>query len=552
MAKGLVDQWGEPIPPETIALMREEISAPSAISARPPFAGHLAFGIDPAALGAIVRAADAGQTLGYMTIAEEIEELYPHYGAVLAKRKRAVCQLPVTVEAAGTDAEAVKHADFVREWLDEEVLGNAMFDTLDALGKGYSASEIIWDVSRDGTRPSALLWRTQRFFEISWHDGQTLWLRSEGGFQDLAPHKFLVHRAGFKSGNVVRGGLTRAIVFLWLFAAYTQRDWAMFTQGYGLPMRLGRYGPEASASDKRVLWRAVQSIAGDVAAIIPKSMEVEFVKADTSRGGHELFLTRVDWLDRATSKVVLGGTAGTDAIAGGHAVGKEHRDVEGDVERFDAGRLAVALTRQVVQAMVAFTFGPQKKYPRLVIGRPDEVPIEKVVAAVGDLASLGLTVKADQIRERLQLEKPEDGDEVIGGIPPTPAPTLPIPHLPIPPGGASPQVAAHAAAGRPESAARGLLGRLLTLQSEQAPELVAALSERLDADAAGALAGMTEAIRAEVEAAVDLRDLGERLEKLKLDPAAFAEAMQRGLALAHMAGQAELLGEIGMVRKVRH
>lgn len=545
-APDLVDQFGKPIPRETIAALREEISPPGAQFARPPFSGHEAFGIDPAKLGAVVRAADTGSTLAYMTLAEEVEELYPHYAAVLSKRKRAVCQLPVTVEAADDGASEMLHADFVTEWVKSGVLQQSLFDMADALGKGYSVCEIVWDVAADGVRPCRLPWRSQRWFEISWQDGETVWLRTEGGFADLVEHKFVVHRHAYKSGLVVRGGLTRAVIFLWLYAAYTQRDWALFTQGYGLPMRLGRYGPEASESDKRVLWRAVSSIAGDVAAIVPKSMEVEFVKAEGGAAGHELFLKRADWLDRSVSKMVLGGTAGTDAISGGHAVGKEHRDIEVDVERFDAEKLSVTITRQLVQRMVAFTFGPQERYPVLRIGRPDEVPIEKVIAAVGDLASLGLTVKADQIRQRLQLDKPDDDDEIIGGRAPDPQPVLPKPQLPIPTGAPS---GLHAA--RPGKLPGKLFGSLLTLHAAEAEAVVEALTDRLAEDAAAALHGMQARIRTEIEAAEDWDDLQARLDALQLDPAEFALAMQRGLALAHLAGQADLLAELGGVKRRR-
>ncbi len=265
-------------------------------------------------------------------------------------------------------------------------------------------------------RPAQLLYRPPRFFELSWVDGDTVWLRTEGGFQDLVQHKFLVHRHPSKSGLIARSGLTRAVAFLWLYSSYTLKDWAIFCQSYGLPIRVGRYGPEASETDKRVLWQAVSSVAGDVAAMIPKSMEIEFVKDSERAAGTELYLKRADFLDRQVSKLVLGSTAGTDAIAGGHAVGKEHREVEQDVENFDAGLLAASLTRHIVHTMVAFTFGPQDEYPTLTIGRPDLVPLS-ADSALDKWGPMGLKVKAQQLRERLQLEEPEDGDEIVGGVP---------------------------------------------------------------------------------------------------------------------------------------
>lgn len=522
----LLDQFGEPIEGWRIARMREETAPVGAVHARPPFAEHLGFGIDPKRLGIILRAADTGNTREWMILAEEIEELFPHYYAVLSKRRRQVSQLQITVEAAEGDDAFEEHADFVRRWLNTDALQLALFDVLDAVGKGYSVHEIIWETEPGCFRPRELIYKPQRFFELSWKDGATLWLRTEQGFADLVPHKFLVHTHRSKSGLVARGGLTRAVAFLWLYASYTARDWQLFIQGYGLPIRLGRYGPEASESDKRVLWRAVSSIAGDVAAIIPKSMEVEFIKDSDRSAGKELYANRADWVNFETSKLVLGSTAGVDAVHGSHAVGQEHRAAEDDVEKFDAALLSVSITRQLVQRMVAFTFGPQVAYPIVRVGRADSVPLKDVIAGLADLGPLGLKVKADEVRDLLHFSKPEDGDETIGGIP-EPVDKPDIPSLAVTP---------------PE--ANSMMGRILALQSETPPEIVESLTERLAADAAGAIAGMTERVRREFMAATDLHDLARRVHALKLAPKEFAEAMARGMALAQMVGQADLVDEL--------
>jgi phage gp29-like protein len=547
-ASGLIDQDGRPIPRSVIASMRQEISGTDAIDGRPPFSGHFATRMRPELLGGIIRAADSGSSLEWRIVQEEIEELYPHYHAVLSKRRRQVCQLPITVSPAADDPESKKHAEFVEDWLETGVLQDALFDITDAIGKGASVSEIVWETAADCVRPKGIIFREARFFEISWHDGETIWLRTGaakadretmGGFAELAPHKFIQHRHKSKSGLTIRAGLTRSVAFLWMYAMFTLRDWALFTQSYGMPIRVGRYGPEASQSDRNILWRAVSSIAGDVAAIIPKSMEIEFSKDTDRRAGSELYEKRLDWLDRTVSKVVLGGTAGTDAIAGGHAVGRQHRAVEQDIERFDAGLLSTTLLRQVVHPSVAFTFGPQLRYPILHIGQPDQVPLNEFTQGVAAFVPLGLKVRAREVRERLGLTAPEPQDELLSN----PAAAADAA------GGGAGKLLRVAIPDDPDSdmQSRRFLGRLLSLQAEQSPELVERLADRLAGDAAGALAGMTETVRHAFDQASDMRDLAHRLSRLDLPQKAFAEAMARGMALAHLAGQAELLAEAGIV-----
>jgi phage gp29-like protein len=549
---GLIDQFGFKIRSSDIAALKTEIAAPSGFSSRPPFAGHLAFGIDPGRLGMIIRAADNGQTREWFILAEEIEELFSHYTAVLSKRRRQVCLLPMTVKAAEDVKDGEKHADFVRKWLEKKVLTRAMFDITDAIGKGFTANEIIWDTAPNSVAPAEILWRHQRDFEVSWEDGQTIWLRDNAGFSKLAPHKFLLHAHCSKSGNPVRSGLTRLVAWLWMYSTFTLKDWALFVQGYGLPYRVGKYGPTASDTDKRTLWRAVRQIAGDMAAIIPDSMNVEFVEAKGANDGAKLFTERANWLNYETSKLVLGSTAGTDAISGGHAVGQEHRSAEQDVEKFDAELLGDSISRQIVQAMVAFTFGPQDGYPVLTIGQKEQAPISDVIAAVADLGPLGFKVKASEILDRLQLTKPEAGDDVIGmppaqpgGAPGTNPDGSPIvgADLKIKPN-PHPEI-------NPTSDARALMtgtgmrlfGRLTASHTKPDP-VIDALETRLAREAGDALAAMTAQVRECFEEAEDLADLAERLAKLKLDDKAFTVAMTQGMALAHLTGQASVLDEL--------
>ncbi|MTW19103.1 DUF935 family protein [Rhodoplanes serenus] len=513
------------------ALFGPPRAGPSLTGVRSPISGHPAEGLTPSRLAAIHRAAASGDVLAYMELAEDIEERDLHYAAVLGTRRRQVAQLPVTVEAASDDAEHVRHADFVRDWLRSGVLDAALFDLLDAIGKGFSILEIEWDSQPDAVLPRALLYRPQRWFELDPTDTDTPMLREIVGLEPLAGHKFIIHRHPSKSGLTIRSGIARVASWAWMYKAFSLKDWAIFVQNFGMPIRLGKYHPNASDAERDVLYRAVANIAGDCAAIIPDGMTIEFPEPKRSEGAAagQIYSSRADWLDRQISKLVLGQTATTDAIAGGHAVGQEHRLVQEDLERSDAKLVSATLTRQLVPHLVAFNFGPQARYPRIVIGRPDEVPLATVITALKDLGPLGLTVEASQMRDRLGFEEPAKGAEVIGGRP-------------------SPQVGHATRSGvdsAPPAPSLNAARLVIARHAVQAdPDHVERLTERVARDAAGAMAGLTDQIRAAFDSATDLRDLADRLAALDLDPAALAEAMTRGMALAHLAGQAALLDEI--------
>jgi phage gp29-like protein len=512
-------------------LFGEAKAGPTLTGIRSPLSGFPADGLTPARLAAIHRAAAQGDPLAWLELAEDIEERDAHYTAVLGTRRRQVAQLPVTVEAASDDKEHVRHADFLRDWLKESVLDEALFDMLDAIGKGFSVMEITWDPTPEAILPKCLEYRPQRWFTFDPVDGETVVLQEGVTREPLSPHKFVVHKHRAKSGLTIRSGLSRIASWAWMMKAFTSRDWAIFTQNYGMPTRVGKFDRAASDEDKKVLWRAVANIAGDCAAIIPKEMEIEFVSVDKGTGSPgQLYEKRCDWLDRQISKAVLGQTTTTDAVSGGHAVAQEHRLVQEDIERADAKMISATLTRQIVPLLIALNFGPQAKYPRIMIGRPDEVPLKDIVEALDKLGTQGLTVEVSELRDRLGFSEPAPDAEIIGGRPPAPEAKLPMPALP----------------GLPPRAGLDQLRHLVSRHaSAPEPDLVEGLTALLAEDAAGAMAGLTAEIRAAFDQAIDLNDLADRLSRMSLDPKALADAMGRGLALAHLSGRAALLDEIG-------
>ncbi|WP_417436574.1 DUF935 domain-containing protein, partial [Hoeflea sp.] len=319
----------------------------------------------------------------------------------------------------------------------------------------------------------------------------------------------------------IRSGIARTALWAWMFKSFTVKDWAIFCQNYGQPIRIGKYGRGATEAEKDVLWRAVSGIAGDCAAIVPRDMLIEFHEVGSKSSSTDMYERRADWLDRSVSKLVLGQTTTTDAVSGGHAVAQEHRLVQEDIERSDALQVSSTLNAQLIPNIVAFNFGPQDHYPKVRVGRPDEVPLGEFATAFDKLATHGLTAEEGYLRDRLGIPAPKANAVLVGGRPPAaPAPEP----------------------GKQDQASRQARTSLFATAGQ--PDLVEALTERLEQDAAGAMSGMLEEVRMALEGASDLRDAAERLSRLDLDPDQLTEAMARGMALAHLAGQATLIDSL--------
>ena len=80
---------------------------------------------------------------------------------------------------------------------------------------------------------------------IAHEDVDEVELPGEEGFFAVLPGHAPLPRGKFisaviraKSGLPVRSGIARLAAWSWMFKAYTLRDWAIFTQTFGQPVRV--------------------------------------------------------------------------------------------------------------------------------------------------------------------------------------------------------------------------------------------------------------------------------------------------------------------------
>lgn len=399
---------GKPIEYERLTT---EESGPTLAGVRQIVGDHPWQGMTPYRLGQVMRAAEEGDADAYLSVAEEIEEKDLHYRAVISTRKLQVSQLPVTIEAASDEAADQEDADFVREHLvDTDVVANYLFDQLDGIGKGYSVGEIIWRTDGGLWLPARIEWRDPRWFEFDRVDGRTLKLKGGaagiGPAEPLKPFGYVTHVHKTKSGLPIRGGLARPAAWLILFKVFDVKSWVEFLEGFGQPVRLGKYKPGASPEDKATLLRAVRSMWKDSAAIIPEGMVIEWLEAKAT-GNTTLQQDFADWVDRQVSKLVLGQTGTTDT---GQHVGtaQAHVTTKEDIERDDGRQGANSLNICLVRPMIDLNRGPRRRYPRLKIERPDATDLKLYMDTVKTFVELGGEVEQSVVRDKLGLPDPPD------------------------------------------------------------------------------------------------------------------------------------------------
>jgi phage gp29-like protein len=530
-------------------MLSSEIAAASMMSARSVATGRPADGLTPQRLAVILRGAEDGNFVDYLELAEAMEERYLHYLSVLGTRKRQVSQLPLTVEAA-SDAEIDQaKAQLVRNFLKRDTVEAELFDILDAVGKGPSFTEIVWNTKTSPWLPAALHWRDPRWFDFDRVDGKTPLLRGAGMPQPLPPSKFIFHVHSAKSGLPIRGGLARPVAWAYLFQTFALKDWVAFAEVYGFPIRVGKYDAGATEDQIRTLMRAVANVSQDAAAVFPSSMQMEFI-ASNSTGSADLYQKLCEYLDKQVSKAVLGQTATTDSEGGGlGGSGKEHNDVRGDIERADAKALAATLNRDLVKPIIDFNFGVPTDggalYPQINIGREEAEDLKLYLDGVSTFVSMGGRVGATVVADKLGIPDPQPGEQLLvpaanGGA----AGALATPGGPVMPGtGQKPFSALLSPSQRPAGVAAAATDPNAVHAHDDIDQLVQVLA---DEGWEQVLGPMVEPLRAAIAGAGTYKEaLAALVPALaSMDSAALAERLERAAFAVRAAGRTGADGQL--------
>ncbi len=413
--------------PIVLRTLSEEIATPTVAGVRRTHEERVATGLTPERLGTILRDAAEGNARSYLTLAEEMEERYLHYASQLQTRRLAIESVDPTIEANGA---ATKIVDAIEDLINDDGFLEARGHLPDAINKSYAVCEMMWEYERKALRPVAYLDRDARFFQMDRLSLRNLRLAVDGSIEgeELPQAKFIRHIPRTRLGLPLRRGMARPAAWAYLIQQFGLQDWAAFSEVYGMPLRVGKYNAGASGADKRTLLKAVASIANDAAAIIPAGMDIEFHEVNGSNGA-AVFGGLLEYVDKQISKLVVGQTMTSDD---GSSLGqaKIHNEVRLELLRADCRQLAITVNRDLIKPFVDLNFGPQERYPFLQLPVPDPEDVEALSKALGTLVPLGLKVKQAEIREKVGLSDPQDGDELL--TPPAAASTPPVEGKPEP------------------------------------------------------------------------------------------------------------------------
>lgn len=392
---------------------------------------YVSVGLTPTKLLAVLDRFDHGDLAEGLELIEQIEEKDAHVYSVAQTRRLALTGLPYEIVSAADVLDlkdrsaADAAADHCREVLSEiEHFSGILKHLSVAIGRNIAMAELVWDgLDLVDLVPVPA---TRIRFDTSGEEAElrvrTAQERTMG--IPLAPNKWIVHtpQAPAGWGNPTRGGLLRLTAACYLAKAWSLKDWLIFLEVFGMPVRVARYDPSATPSEKEELLRMLEKLGADAAGIFSKAVELE-IKEVANRGTVP-YEGLCNFLNRELSKAWLGQTLTTEqGTVGSQALGNVHNEVRKDLLEADIENEGETIRRDLLKPIIEARFGPETPVPffrrRVDESRDVAELVDTVARSVNEL---GLPVDRNWYAAQAGLKLAEKAEDAI---PPRPVATFP-------------------------------------------------------------------------------------------------------------------------------
>ncbi len=391
-------------------------------------------GLTPEKLTSIFKEADTGHVSSQAELFEEMLQKDPRLFGMFQTRKLAVTREEYDIIPGGTDAKAKDIAEYVknvidkcRNWRGGGTIRNGILNPigaldgmLDAVPKGFSTLWIEWEQSEKYVWFNELHWMAQKNFRFGLplnpraDMNEIRRLTDDSPMQgiQLEPNKWVVSVIQAHSGHPARGSVLRTCAFWYLFKNFGAKAFVIFAEIFGIPFRVGKYGPGAGDTEIKALKSALQSIGIDASAVLPESTMIEFPEPPQKGTNVDIHERLINQSDSQMAYAVLGHTGTSQSTPGKLGSEAAAQEVKFDLVHSDALAVSYIVSDQLIRPLVDFQFGPQPVYPfyKTRLKKPEdllaEIQIDEKLGAIVPLSKAYLY-------ERYGRPQPKDEADAV-------------------------------------------------------------------------------------------------------------------------------------------
>jgi phage gp29-like protein len=382
------------------------------------FRSYPSVGLTPARALAFLQQADQGAPRLQFELFSEMLRKWPRLAAVESTRRLALTgldwEITPPVEPDGRPPrDGARVADYCRSILARLDHFRDVLDHLaSAIGHGLALAELVWEQGElidlvpvpytrlisDPHEP----WRLRVLTEDDPHLGVPL---------DEHPCKWILHKPRATPGRDFDCGLLRASVLLYVAQNLSFKDWLIYSQIAGMPVRVGRFEPGTSEGDKQKLLKMLESLGTDAVAILSKNIELQMFEA---RSGDKPYEALQDHCNTEVTILWLGQHLTTDIREqGSRAAAEIHDRVREDLLVGDIADEAQTIRRDVLTPLVRARFGGGVTVPRFRRSLIQSVDTKVLADTLATARKLGLRIPQRWAHRALGIPEPSGQEPVL-------------------------------------------------------------------------------------------------------------------------------------------
>jgi phage gp29-like protein len=216
-----------------------------------------------------------------------------------------------------------------------------------------------------------------------------------GGFIEVDPTNYIVHRAHTLTTPDFRGGPMRSLMMWWMLTTFSRDWWARFLDKYGSPFLVGKY-PQGDDASRRILERAFQWAVKIGGLVVSTQTEIEMQQATAGAAGdaYEKFFTIAQ---REKSKLIVGQASAEQRSSGlGSGISQQQENVRDDIRQWDAKRLASTLRSQLFRQYLDIN-GFKGAVPSIVWGAESIEAAKTKAEILSNLKNAGIEATDDGV-----------------------------------------------------------------------------------------------------------------------------------------------------------
>lgn len=380
----------------------------------PTYTTDRGLAVTPARITTAHHALDAGDFTLAAELYDDMETRDLHLGAVMQSRvsatpfKKRVIMPGKKRGEKKPDKKAEEIADFVTDVFND--IGN-LAKTLKGiqrvgLFRGAALTEIFWVVRNGRVVIDKLELKNNRYlvYTNQVNPEKLLNFPRWATFEnptgvELDRQRFVYYTPLATDDHAVRSGMNRGLIWYWLFTGFTIKDWMVFNETFGQPLRLGKYPANSSDKDIDILKTAMRDLGVSASGVIPTEMIVEIIEAKQS--GKATYQPAAEYFNSEKSKKVLGQTLTTEqqGSSSSNAMAQVHERTLASIAEDDAELLEEAITQDIVVPLVDFNFGPQEVYPYFHFPTEEAPDIGTILDNAKKFKDLGYKINPEWLQE---------------------------------------------------------------------------------------------------------------------------------------------------------